>query len=130
MLRATKRASSGARRRQEGLMKKLGLVALLLLSAAPAIAAESAPTIPFDADTNFLKMPNDLFLGEVAGVAVNSKGNIYVFHRGTTDGPAYGARAAQLLEFGPDGRFIREIGKNLYAWSFAHTVRIDRDDNI
>jgi DNA-binding beta-propeller fold protein YncE len=35
-----------------------------------------------------------------------------------------------LLEFGPDGQFIREIGKNLYAWSFAHAVRIDRDDNI
>jgi NHL repeat len=34
------------------------------------------------------------------------------------------------LEFGADGKFIREIGKNLYAWSFAHTVRIDRDDNI
>ena len=25
---------------------------------------------------------------------------------------------------------MREIGKNLYAWSFAHTVRVDRDDNI
>ena len=26
--------------------------------------------------------------------------------------------------------YIREIGKNLYAWSFAHTVRVDKDDNI
>src|SRR5581483_5891086 len=32
--------------------------------------------------------------------------------------------------FGPDGKFIREIGHNLYAWSFAHTVRIDKQDNI
>ena len=38
--------------------------------------------------------------------------------------------AAQLLEFGPKGEFIREIGKGLYGWSFAHTVRIDKDDNI
>ena len=30
----------------------------------------------------------------------------------------------------PKGEFIREIGKDLYAWSFAHTVRIDKDDNI
>ena len=45
-------------------------------------------------------------------------------------GPAYAATAAQLLEFDKDGKFIREIGKNLYAWSFAHTVRVDRDDNI
>src|SRR5205085_295459 len=28
------------------------------------------------------------------------------------------------------GEFIGEIGKGLYAWSFAHSVRIDRDDNI
>ena len=25
----------------------------------------------------------------------------------------------------PQGKFIREIGKNLYAWSFGHTVKID-----
>ncbi len=45
-------------------------------------------------------------------------------------GPAYGPAAAQLLEFGPKGEFIREIGKGNYGWSFAHTVRIDREDNI
>ncbi len=111
-------------------MKKFGLVALLLLSAAPVIAAENPPAIPFDADVNFLKMPDNLHLGEVAGVAVNSRGNIFVFHRGSTDGPAYGARAAQLLEFGPNGNYIREIGQNLYGWSYAHAVRVDAQDNI
>ena len=25
---------------------------------------------------------------------------------------------------------MREVGKGLYAWSFAHSVRIDKDDNI
>ena len=40
------------------------------------------------------------------------------------------SQASQLLEFGPKGEFLREIGKGNYAWSFAHTVRIDKDDNI
>jgi DNA-binding beta-propeller fold protein YncE len=111
-------------------MKKSALVALLMLSAAPVIAAENPPAIPFEADTNFLKMPNDMHLGEVSGVAVNSRGNIFVYHRGNTNGPAYGGRAAQLLEFDANGNFVREIGRNLYAWSFAHTVRVDREDNI
>ena len=53
-----------------------------------------------------------------------------MFTRGNVTGPAYGALAAQLLEFGPDGRFVREIGKNLYAWSYAHAVKVDRQDNI
>src|SRR5208283_4353581 len=64
------------------------------------------------------------------GVAVNSKKHIFIFTRGNTTGPAYGATASQLLEFGPDGRFLREIGKNLYAWSYAHVVRVDKNDNI
>jgi hypothetical protein len=79
---------------------------------------------------NFLKLPPNLYLGEVAGVAVNSKGHVFAFSRGNTTGPAYGAAAAQLLEFGPDGKYLREIGKNLYAWSFAHAVRVDAHDNI
>ena len=69
--------------------------------------------------------------GEVPGVAVNSKGHVFVFTRSNSaGGPAYAPTAAQLLEFGPKGEFIREIGKGLYGWSFAHTVRIDKDDNI
>jgi hypothetical protein len=95
---------------------------LFAQSPVPEIAYESVPS--------FLKLPPDLYLGEVAGVAVNSKGHIFVFSRGNTTGPAYGAAAAQLLEFDRNGRYLREIGKNLYAWSYAHAVRIDKNDNI
>ena len=38
--------------------------------------------------------------------------------------------AAQLLEFDANGKFVREIGHNLYAWSFAHSVKVDPEDNI
>jgi len=105
-------------------------ILLLCLFAATPLFAQQPPEIPFQSVPNFLKLPPDIHLGEVAGVAVNSKGHIFVFSRGNTTGPAYGASAAQLLQFAPDGRFIREIGHNLYAWSFAHSVRIDKDDNI
>src|SRR5437867_4441001 len=91
----------------------------------------TAPEIPFDSVADFLKLPDGLNFGEVPGVAVNSKGHIFVFTRSNSAyGPAYGAAAAQLLEFGPKGEFIREVGKQLYGWSFAHSVRIDRDDNV
>jgi DNA-binding beta-propeller fold protein YncE len=103
---------------------------LLVLLSSPVMAQQAVPEIPFDSIPNPLKFPPDLYLGEATGVAVNSKGHVFVFSRGNTTGPAYAASAAQLLEFGPDGQFIREIGKNLYAWSFGHAVRIDKDDNI
>jgi NHL repeat-containing protein len=94
------------------------------LALAPRFAA-AAETVP-----NLLRLPRDLYFGEVSGVALNSKGHVFVLSRGNTTGPAYAAAATQLLEFAPDGRFRREIGHNLYAWSFAHTVKVDAHDNI
>ena len=110
-------------------MKRLLL--LLLLAAGAIFAQQSAvPEIHYRSVPDFLHLPPDLYFGEVAGVALNSKGHIFVFSRGNTTGPAYGASAAQLLEFTADGKFLREIGHNLYAWSYAHSVKIDREDNI
>ena len=102
---------------------------LALFLVIPAVA-QQPPELPYHAVPDFLKLPPDIHLGEAVGVAVNSKGHIFVFSRGNSTGPAYGASAAQLLQFLPDGRFVREIGHNLYGWSFAHSVRVDKDDNI
>src|SRR6476659_8530232 len=103
----------------------------LLSAQAPRVPMTTAPEIPFDSVPDFLKLPEGLNFGEVPGVAVNSKGHVFVFTRSNSAyGPAYGPTAAQLLEFGAKGEFIREVGKQLYAWSFAHSVRIDKDDNI
>src|SRR5258708_36348312 len=104
------------------------LLGLLVLVGSTAFA--QVPVIAYDGDIDFLKLPKDLYLGEVTGVAVNSKKHIFVFSRGSTTRPADAAAAAQFLEFGPDGQVGREIGKKLYAWSFAHHVRVDKDDNI
>src|SRR5437763_136200 len=109
---------------------KHSFVVFALLFVTTAFAQQQAPEIRFQSVPDFLKLPPDLYLGEATGVAVNSKGHVFVFSRGSTTGPAYGAASAQLLEFAPDGKFIREIGHHLYAWSFAHTVKIDRDDNV
>ena len=104
---------------------------VLLLTACSVCAQQSSvPEIRYRSVPDFLRLPPDLYFGEVAGVAVNSTHHIFVFSRGNTTGPAYGASAAQLLEFDRDGKFLREIGHNLYAWSYAHTVKIDPQDNI
>src|SRR6188472_4156392 len=107
------------------------LFALSMLLAAPAFAQQSVPDIPFDSVPNFLKLPPGMNFGEVPGVAVNSRGHVFVFTRSSSgDGTAYGGVSAQLFEFGPKGELLRQIGRILYAWSEAHTVRIDKDDNI
>jgi hypothetical protein len=110
-------------------VKTYWLLGLLLCSSA-AFAQQTVPEIPYEAVPDFLKLPQDLYLGEATGVAVNSKGHVFVLSRGNTTGPAYSAAAAQLLEFDQNGNYVREIGHNLYAWSFGHVVRVDREDNI
>src|SRR5207244_4288868 len=111
-------------RDQEAPMTRWLIVLLFVLLPVTPFAQQPVPEIRFDADPEFLKLPTDLYLGEASGVAVNSKGHVFVFNRGNTTGPAYAATASQLLEFDQNGKFVREIGRNLYAWSYAHTVRV------
>jgi DNA-binding beta-propeller fold protein YncE len=80
-----------------------------------------APEIAFESVPNPLSIPANLYLGEVAGVAVNSKGHIFIYTR---------SGHTQLHEFDASGKYIRTIGNDLYGFVFAHVVRIDKDDNI
>ena len=113
---------------------KLAIVVAVLV-VMPANAQLVIPEIPYDA-VDPLKLPDDLYLGEAVGVATNSKGNIFVYTRTGNPSATLGTRrtfsrgAARLFEFDPSGKYIREIGQGLYGFLFAHTVRIDRQDNI
>ena len=110
---------------------KRTLSVVFMLLATTAFAQQPAPEIQFDANANFLKLPADMNFGEVSGVAVNSKGDVAIFHRSNSaGGPAYGATASQVLLFDKTGKFLREVGKGNYAWSYAHAIRFDKDDNL
>src|ERR1700694_5801811 len=91
-----------------GLMKRCALVLFycLMIPLLANAQQQSVPEIAFDSTPDLLKFPADLYLGEPSGVPVNSKGHIFVFSRGDITGPAYGAAAAQLLEFDSDGKFV------------------------
>ncbi len=111
--------------------------AVIVFLACPLFAQVSVPEINFDSAPNLLKMPDNIVMGEAVGVATNSKGHIFVYTRdgllsytvGTSRQFGRGA-AARLYEFDEKGNFMREIGKGTYAQAFAHTVRIDPEDNI
>jgi NHL repeat len=97
-----------------------------------AVDNSNAPAIPFDVVPNFLKYPATMNLGEVLGVAVNSKGNVVVLnHPGTPkSGPLYGNATTQVLEFDGNGNLLREIGEGVYGFGYSHAVRFDRYDNL
>lgn len=81
----------------------------------------NAPDIPYEAVPGFLKWPANIYMGEGIGVATNSKGHVFVYTR---------ARDTRLFEFDQRGAYVREIGQGLYGFEFAHSVRVDAQDNI
>lgn len=110
---------------------------MLVLFAGPVRAQIAVPEIRFDSTPDALKMPDNIVMGEAVGVATNSMGHIFVYTRdgnlsytvGTSRQFARGG-TARLYEFDEKGNFLREIGKGTYAMTFAHTVRVDPQDNI
>src|SRR5579863_2919393 len=113
-------------------MRRLG--ALIFLAAVPGFA--QAPEIAFTSDVNVLKYPDSVSIGEVAGVATDSKGNLFVYTRaghptislGTSRPFAHGG--SRLYEFDKTGKFVREIGQDSYGFEVAQQVRVDPQDNL
>ncbi len=74
-------------------------------------------------------------LGGVAGVGVDSRGNVFVFHRGSRIWPASGALAitpiaeATVAVFdGKSGVLLEEWGAGRFA--MPHGLTVDREDNV
>src|SRR5947208_8323116 len=110
------------------------LLAAALMGGVPAHA--QAPEIPFDSVPNALQLPAGTYLGEVGGVATNSKGDIFVYTRtghptvtiGTARPFAHGG--SRLFQFDRTGKFVREIGKDTYGFMVAAQIRVDPADNL
>jgi hypothetical protein len=117
--------------------RSTAFVAAALLAWAGALAAQSgAPELTFDSNADFLKTPADTYVGEVAGVGANSKGQIFVY---TRTGHPYGTigdnrtflhGGSRLFQFDPAGKFVRELGQDVYGFNSAIGLRVDPQDNV
>jgi hypothetical protein len=112
-------------------MTILRAIVVLVLAAQTA-----APEIPFDADADLLKTPPDLYVGEVAGVGANSKGQIFVYTRTghpyatLGDNRTFLRSGSRLLQFDRTGKFVRELGQDVYGFNAAIGLRVDPQDNV
>ena len=77
-----------------------------------------AETIDFKPADQFYKLPDTITLGACSGVALDSKQNIYLFHRGKQP----------IICIDRNGKFLRSWGDDTI--DTAHGLRIDRDDNV
>src|SRR5947207_9412292 len=117
-------------------MKRTPVILASAAILAVSLRAQSTPDLPYDANADVLNLPPNTFLGEVAGVATNSKGHIFVYtrtgHAVATlgDERTFYHNGSRLFEFDQGGKFVKEIGQGVYAVNFAQQVRVDPQDNI
>ena len=97
--------------------------------AKQAALEKATPRLQITEDVLPLVVPGHT-IGEAVGVAKNSQGHLFVFTRSGNTGPAKGATASQLFQFDPTLKFVKQWGQDNYAGSFAHTVRVDKHDNV
>jgi len=90
-------------------------IAVLLLGNPFAAASDR---IEFEPARSFLKLPKDATLGQCSAVDFDSKGRLYLFHRGKHP----------IMCFDSGGKFIHSWGDDLIGK--AHGLRVDRADNI
>jgi sugar lactone lactonase YvrE len=111
------------------------------MSGSPGLQAEVAaqsapPQITFDANADFLRTPNDVYIGEVGGVGRNSRGQIFVYTRTghpyatLGDNRTFFRNGSRLFQFDASGKFMREWGQDVYGFNAAFGLRIDAQDNV
>src|SRR5262245_49463993 len=113
----------------------------LLMATIAAIGgalayAQGVPEISFDSNPDLLKFPDNIYMGEAAGVATNSRGEIFLYTRtgnptitiGTSRAIVHGG--SRLFQFDRNGKYMREIGQGSYGMLQAQQVRVDSRDNV
>jgi hypothetical protein len=89
-----------------------------LVSAQIMPPSKPVPELGYRVSPDFFDLPANWVEGEASGVALNSKGHIFLFQR----------TRPMLSEFDENGRYIRSLGEGLF--DHPHGLRIDADDNI
>lgn len=94
------------------------LVTLLSLSLLASSQDRRRAPLTLEHIPHFFQTPSDGNMIQPTGVAVNSKGHVFVFNKGNR----------QLMEFNTNGEYVRSLGAGLFK--DPHGLRIDRQDNI
>jgi 6-bladed beta-propeller len=112
------------------------MAAAVLAAGASLAAQNTVPEIAFDTNATLLQTPNDIFVGEVGGVGANSKGQIFVYTRTghpyatLGDNRTFARGGSRLFQFDPTGKFVRELGQDVYGFNAAIGLRVDPQDNV
>lgn len=103
-------------------MEKFALTLLAMSALAwlamPVPRGVAAEPIDFRAEGSFGQLPAGWALGSCSAVAINSRNEVFLFHRGPHP----------IIVCDGEGKFLRAFGDGVIG--SAHGLRIDRHDNV
>ena len=79
---------------------------------------QPVPELGYRVMPDFFHAPDGMTVGEASGVALNSKGHIFLFQRAKP----------MLIEYDEHGTYVRSLGEGLFT--HPHGLRIDDEDNL
>jgi peptidylamidoglycolate lyase len=111
----------------------LARAATLVVSFVSFCPAQTSPTgEPYSVVHGWPQLPGGFVLGQVSGVAVDSRNRIFVFHRAenswATDKTHAIVSPTVLCFDGASGKLLASWGQNRFLE--PHGLRIDREDNV
>jgi NHL repeat len=106
-----------------------GLAGTSEQQAKQADLEKNTPQLKIAEEVLKLSIPGQT-IGEAVGVAKNAAGHLFVFSRTGKTATVKGSAASMLFEFDQNLKFVKEWGPNNYASGFAHTVRVDKEQNV
>jgi NHL repeat len=96
----------------------LGVTGRAEAQATKGNAFEAVPELGYRVMPDLSHTPDGLLAGEASGVALNSKGHIFLFQRANP----------MLTEYDEHGIYLRSIGDGLFTHPYG--LRIDDEDNL
>jgi len=101
----------------------------ILAQGGGAAQPPAGPQLKVTEEILKLRIPGET-LGETEGVSMNADGHLFVFSRTGWSGSSRGGNAAKVFEFDQNLAFVKEWIPNAYGLSFAHTARVDPEQNV
>ena len=114
----------------------IGVSIALTVAGGTIIAQSAVPDMSFTATDLLRTPPEGPFVGEVAGVGANSRGQIFVYTRTghpyatLGDNRTFSRGGSKLFLFDAKGNFVREWGQDVYGFNAAIGLRVDPQDNV
>lgn len=87
-------------------------------SSVETSAKHGIPALGYEPVPDIFELPPGVNFGPCSGIAVNSRGHIFVFHRSQQ----------ALMEFDPSGAYVGCLAEGIFTR--AHGLRVDREDNL